>query len=178
MSAGCGSMMGGSDVVLSGALQQLKNEHGPLRSKMEAFYVKAQEIGQVSDVQNWVGPIRELSEIVITFEAELGAHSEREEGFLFPMMAKYIGRETGPLVVMEYEHAQAKMNLKSFKDSVNQLPEVLDEKQANEIAAYAINAYLILSDHFMKEENVLFPMAERLLTPEDKEELSAAIVNA
>lgn len=178
MSFGCGSMMGGSDVVLSAALQQLKNEHGPLRAQMEAFYIKAQEIGQASDVSNWVQPIRELAELVIAFEAELGPHSEREEGVLFPMMAKYIGRETGPIVVMEYEHDQAKMNLKNFIVSVNQLPEVLEEKQANEMASYAKNAYLILSDHFMKEENVLFPMAERLLTPEDKEELSAAILKA
>jgi regulator of cell morphogenesis and NO signaling len=33
------------------------------------------------------------------------------------------------------------------------------------------DAYYILTEHFSKEENVLFPMAERMLTNEEKEEL-------
>jgi hemerythrin-like domain-containing protein len=33
------------------------------------------------------------------------------------------------------------------------------------------NAYYTLTQHFAKEENVLFPMAENLLSKEEKEEL-------
>lgn len=36
-----------------------------------------------------------------------------------------------------------------------------------------VEAHHILDEHFMKEENVLFPMAERLLSDGEKEELFA-----
>ncbi|WP_338151918.1 hypothetical protein [Mesobacillus campisalis] len=36
-------------------------------------------------------------------------------------------------------------------------------------------AYYTLVDHFSKEENVLFPMAERMLTEAEKQELAERI---
>lgn len=172
MSFGCGSMMGGGNVTLCAPLQQLKDEHGPLRAQMEAYYIKAQEIDGASDYRAF---IEDLAVLVRGFEANLAPHSEREEGVLFPMMGKYIGREAGPIAVMEYEHDEAKKNLKTFLDKMEQLPETLEKDEAKEIASYAVNAYLTLSEHFMKEENVLFPMAERMLNEEEKETLMARI---
>ena len=155
--------------------QQLKDEHGPLRAQMESFFIQAQEVGADNGVQNWKSAIEDLANVVSKFEAELGPHSDREDNTLFPMMANYIGREVGPIAVMEYEHEQAKFNLKKFMEAARgQLPEVLDTKQAKKIAAYAIQAYLILSDHFAKEENNIFPMAERMLTDDEKRALADA----
>ncbi|MEW9033949.1 MAG: hemerythrin domain-containing protein [Planifilum fimeticola] len=42
---------------------------------------------------------------------------------------------------------------------------------ARRIAGEVEAAVQILTDHFMKEENVLFPMAERILSDAEKEEL-------
>jgi regulator of cell morphogenesis and NO signaling len=39
------------------------------------------------------------------------------------------------------------------------------------LAALIKSAYLILTEHFAKEENVLFPMAERMLSDDEKEKL-------
>ncbi|AMQ22548.1 hypothetical protein A0V43_06455 [Geobacillus sp. JS12] len=122
--------------------------------------------------------LRELEEEVErrwtkSFVAVLDPHSEREEGVLFPMMAKYIGRTTGPIAVMEYEHEQAKARLAMFLEKTAQLPENIDKGQALTLAGAVIEAHHILDEHFMKEENVLFPMAERLLSDGEKEELFA-----
>jgi len=173
MSFGCGHMVG-EDVPLCAALQRLKNEHGPLRAQMESFFIQAQAIGADSGVQNWNPAIVDLARAVREFVSELDPHSEREDNTLFPMMANYIGREVGPIAVMEYEHEQAKLNLRMFLDAVAQMPEVIDSKQAKDIASYAIQAYLILTDHFSKEENALFPMAERMLNANEKQALEDA----
>jgi regulator of cell morphogenesis and NO signaling len=70
---------------------------------------------------------------------------------------------------MEYEHDQAKSNIGSFLAKVES---DLDSNEEKKKAAELIqNAYFILTEHFSKEENVLFPMAERMLTDEEKEEL-------
>ena len=141
---------------------------------MDAFVREAAEIGRDGEIADWARPLAELKQKVQAFVHELDPHSEREEGTLFPLMARYIGRETGPIAVMEYEHDLAKHNLKLFLEAAEQLQGAVDAERAKEIAAYAIQAHAVLTDHFMKEENVLFPMAENMLSVEEKEELGRA----
>ncbi|MGP3561423.1 MULTISPECIES: hemerythrin domain-containing protein [Geobacillus] len=167
--------MGGPEgVKLCAGLAQLKQEHGPLRAQMEQLLATAEAIGQGAD-RNWREPLAELRKKTASFVAVLDPHSEREEGVLFPMMAEYIGRTSGPIAVMEYEHEQAKARLSMFLEKTTHLPETVDSEQALTLAGAVIEAHHILDEHFMKEENVLFPMAERLLSAEEKEELLARI---
>ncbi|MGX9708494.1 hemerythrin domain-containing protein [Laceyella tengchongensis] len=170
----CGHMMG-ENVSLCPALRQLKQEHIPLREQMEQLYRSAQEVGGDPSIVDWLDSLHELKEKAIRFERELNPHSEREEGFLFPMMAQYIGRESGPIAVMEYEHNQGKENLQTFIAKIDQATTPVHVEKAKEIASFMIEAYNILSQHFMKEENVLFPMAERLLSSEEKNLLAEKI---
>jgi hemerythrin-like domain-containing protein len=161
------SAMGGMPPVeLSKGLKQLKGEHPPLLTQLENLFQLTQLIDQEMDTE------KNFNELIMKVEylkAELDPHSEREEGVLFPMMAVYIGTTSGPIAVMEYEHDQAKSQIKAFLDkSVNGELTVEEMKQSAELIK---NAYFILSDHFAKEENVLFPMAERMLSNEEKEEL-------
>ena len=122
---------------------------------------------------NWRTTLGILKNKVQTFVEQLDPHSEREEDALFPMMAKYIGRDVGPIAVMEYEHDQAKQNLKKFQEEISKEDLIsIDFDQAKRLAAYAQLAHEILSEHFMKEENVLFPMAENMLSPDEKEQLN------
>ena len=173
----CGSMMseGQVQVTLCEPLAQLKREHGPLREQMDAFAREAAEIGMDREITDWTPQLAALKQKVEAFVRELDPHSEREEGTLFPLMAKYIGRQTGPIAVMEYEHELAKQNLKQFSEAVEQLQGTADTGRAKEIASYALQAHAVLTDHFMKEENVLFPMAENMLNAEEKEELGHAL---
>ncbi|MBT2722454.1 hemerythrin domain-containing protein [Bacillus sp. ISL-46] len=103
------------------------------------------------------------------FKAALDPHSEREEGVLFPMMGVYIGTTSGPIAVMEYEHDQAKANIGEFLGKAES--GLVSTEETKKTAELIQNAYFILTEHFSKEENVLFPMAERMLTEEEKEEL-------
>jgi regulator of cell morphogenesis and NO signaling len=167
---------GSSNVELCAPLAQLKREHGPLREQMEAFHEMALEFNSFEDSTDWRSKLKELDLKVTAFISELDPHSEREEGVLFPMMARYIGKDTGPIAVMEYEHDQAKSNLRQFRTGMKSTDlQAMDLDKAHELAGYAQKAYSILSDHFMKEENVLFPMAQQMLTDEEKEQLAREI---
>jgi regulator of cell morphogenesis and NO signaling len=175
-------MFGGSgNIELCAPLAQLKREHGPLREQMEAYSRIASDLISIDDTAEaeaagWRSTLEELHQKVSRFISELDPHSEREEGVLFPMMARYIGRDTGPIAVMEYEHDQAKSNLKLFRTGMEgAAPESIDLEKAQELAGYAHKAYTILTDHFMKEENVLFPMAQQMLSDEEKEQLARQI---
>ncbi|NNU84665.1 hemerythrin domain-containing protein [Geobacillus sp. BMUD] len=116
--------MGGPEgVKLCAGLAQFKQEHGRLRVQMKQLLATAEAIGQGTDDRNWRKLLAGLREIVESFVAALDPHSEREESVLFPMMARYIGRTTGPIAVMEYEHEQAKARLSMFLEKTAQLPE-------------------------------------------------------
>lgn len=165
---GCASIVGGNkDFPLSSGLARLKEEHGPLRQQMEAFLAQAEKTSSPEDLAL-------LRQQVAAFQRELDPHSEREEQVLFPMMASHIGRETGPIAVMEYEHEQAKGRITRFLQETQKL-EKATEEQVRQLTEEVNEAYHILSDHFLKEENVLFPMAENVLSEEEKEELARRI---
>jgi hemerythrin-like domain-containing protein len=172
----CGSMMFGSAdrVTLCEPLAKLKREHGPLREQMDAIAREAAEIGTDQDKNDWRQQLAKLKKRTEHFIGELDPHSEREEETLFPLLAKYIGREVGPIAVMEYEHELAKHHLSTFMEAMDQEKGAVDATRAKEIASYLLQAHSVLTDHFMKEENVLFPMAENMLNAEEKEELDRA----
>jgi regulator of cell morphogenesis and NO signaling len=156
------------------ALQALKNEHIPLRKQMEELKTFCDFMEKDGKVSDWVEHMSNLRKKVKQFTDQLEPHSEREEGALFPLMAKYIGKESGPIAVMEYEHKMAKKHLQTFEEETSQLSKPLKKEEASVMANHVVQAYLILTEHFMKEENVLFPMAEKLLSKEEKGELAIA----
>ncbi len=176
----CGSMMaagmaGGAEAALCAPLAQLKQEHIPLYAQMNAFAQKAANIGQDAGVADWRPALTELHQEVAAFSEALETHSEREEAHLFTAMARYIGRDVGPIAVMEYEHEQARVHLSRFAAAVEAASGPFRAEEARDVAASAVQAQTILTDHFYKEENVLFPMAERMLSGQEKETLARAL---
>jgi regulator of cell morphogenesis and NO signaling len=164
---GCmSSMMGNGPIILSKGLNQLKEEHPPLLAMLEELLHITIKMGESPDRALF----EKLTEHVQNFCSKLDPHSEREEGVLFRMMEQYLGKGTGPIAVMEYEHDQAKSCIKAFLRAAERV-EHLTEKEMAEHSGLIKKAYYTLTQHFSKEENVLFPMAENLLTEDEKEEL-------
>jgi iron-sulfur cluster repair protein YtfE (RIC family) len=90
------------------------------------------------------------------FQAAMARHLAMEEDVLFPAFESRTGMSTGPTEVMRMEHAQMRDLLQAM---------------ANAIAAGNQNRYLGLSEtlnmlmqqHNLKEENMLYPMSDRVL---------------
>lgn len=159
--------------ALKAPLRQLFEEHVPLRRQMDAIYERASEIGQ-SQEAGAAERLTALLALVETFDAELLRHSGKEEDLLFPMMARYLGRDTGPIAVMEYEHDQAKHRLRRFLEGSRDLGPSADAQTIREIAGFAAEAVEILMEHFCKEEHALFPMANTMLREQEIDELAEA----
>ncbi|MBG9773064.1 hemerythrin domain-containing protein [Brevibacillus laterosporus] len=163
---------------LSPAFVQLKNEHGPLRQLMEELYEQAVTMGKTGDERSYVQTLRSLEEKVDSFLLMLEKHANREEALLFPMMYTLTGGENGPIAVMEEEHKEAKQHLARFKEKMSTVGLSIDKNTAIITADPVAKAYVVLSDHFMKEEMVLFPMANQLLLEEQKDELERRLTEA
>ncbi|GEN35528.1 hemerythrin domain-containing protein [Aneurinibacillus danicus] len=153
----------------SPAIQQLLDEHEPLRQQMREL------IKEAGQLLNSDAPAQdpEILQALLTlfmkeqkFKLQLELHSEKEENGLFTLLKKEMGDNFGPVQVMEYEHEEAKRQLAVFEE-LSSSPSA----DAKEAATHLMDACQILLLHFTKEENVLFPFAENALTPQQKQQL-------
>lgn len=156
------------------ALKKLHGEHGPLRIEMKKLDDLAKRVGD----NDYVKELKSLRERVAKFDVDLESHSAVEEDYLFELLGQHIGRNVGPIAVMEEEHNEARLHIKAFLDKVGaMIDERVNMNAAVEMAGHIEEMVRILLDHFAKEESVLFPMAERTLTDDEKESLLQAVLN-
>jgi len=95
-------------------------------------------------------------------------HHSKEEDLLFPLLeAKGLPHAGGPLGVMLSEHEEGRkwiMQMTQAAEDYRLMVEGSGCRWANAARAYAD----LLHAHLDKENNVLFVMAERMLTPDDQ----------
>ncbi|WP_394232710.1 hemerythrin domain-containing protein [Niallia oryzisoli] len=163
------SLMGNGPVEFSRGFEKLLEEHVVLREQLNELLQMVQLLDKQDEKAETFAA---LTGKVTAFYKELETHSEKEENVLFPMLESYIGKSGGPIAVMEYEHEQAKALIQAF------LTRAVRGATDEEILSHSMlvsEAHSLLISHFMKEENVLFPMGERLFSDSEKEELFVKI---
>lgn len=102
--------------------------------------------------------------------SELKAHNEAEEVHLFPHLDPFFG-DHSPVSCMRDEH-------RNLWDLVLALESALEHGNAVSARESGLQVVTLLRHHIAKENNVLYPMAERLLSPEAKEALERALQEA
>jgi hemerythrin-like domain-containing protein len=100
-------------------------------------------------------------------------HHGKEEDLLFPLLEKKgLPRMGGPIGVMLIEHDQGRALIRQMADAA----EDYKSGRADAASRWAIAArgYVpLLREHIFKENNVLFVMAERLLSADEQAQLAA-----
>ena len=98
-------------------------------------------------------------------------HHQKEEQVLFPRLAERgIPVEGGPVGVMLYEHEEGRRYLRGLAEGVALLNR--DPEQARQLILENGKGYAgLLRAHIQKEDHVLFPLADRVLTPGEQREL-------
>jgi hemerythrin-like domain-containing protein len=95
-------------------------------------------------------------------------HHAKEEKHLFPAMERR-GQPAGhgPIAVMLMEHTQGRDKIKAIAGA---LPGAEKGDPAARSALHeSLTGYItLLRNHIAKEDNILFPLADRLLAPEDQ----------
>ncbi len=100
-----------------------------------------------------------------------GCHHGKEETHLFTMMVdKGFPREQGPIAVMLMEHEQGRAHVRGMAEHI--AAAASGEAEALQAFAAHANGYVnLLRAHIHKEDHILFPMADRALSPEDQDRL-------
>lgn len=93
------------------------------------------------------------------YSSEVLTHFAREEAVLFPAFESASGITQGPTAVMRDEHDQVRELLEALEAAT-------EREDGDAWLGYADTLMILLQQHNMKEEQVLYPMAERLLAAE------------
>jgi len=96
-------------------------------------------------------------------------HHGKEQDLLFPMLEQRgIPRQGGPIGVMLYEHDQGRAFVKQMAEAL----EAWGEEEARAQLLEGARGYAqLLSQHILKEDRVLYPMADQVLSAADQQEL-------
>lgn len=92
------------------------------------------------------------------FHQGMARHFRMEEEILFPAL-QAAGGPAGPVQIMLMEHAQ-------MNDLLEQMSTAVDEKNAQSYGGIAETLLISMQQHNHKEEQILYPIADHILSPQ------------
>ncbi len=109
------------------------------------------------------GNFDQAEELFVKFAEETLGHFAKEEEILFPTFEEVTGSTEGPTNVMRYEHEQ-------MRDLIGRLAGAVEERDKDAYLSIAESLMILLQQHNMKEEQMLYAMCDRVIPQEKKEE--------
>ncbi len=99
----------------------------------------------------------------LEFANETLLHFKKEEEELFPTYEAKTGSADGPTQVMRFEHDQV-------RGLIGKMAEAVENKDKDAYLSLAESMMILLQQHNMKEEQMLYAMCDRVFPQELKEE--------
>ncbi len=151
------------------ATDDLRNEHEGIKIALNVLEHLAGELDTGSTID--IKDAEDMVDFLKTFADR--CHHGKEEDLLFPALeAAGVANEGGPIGVMLYEHARGREYIAAMGKALPALH--LKDHTAEMAFAIAAHGYArLLRNHIVKENNILFVMAEQKLSPEEHEQLAA-----
>ena len=94
----------------------------------------------------------------VFFDA-LERHLAREEQILFPRFEERTGERAGPTQVMRAEHEQ-------MRELLNRLKGMVQAQERDAFLNHCDTLFTLIQQHNLKEEQILYPAADMVLTEE------------
>jgi iron-sulfur cluster repair protein YtfE (RIC family) len=134
-------------------IDALLGEHGAFNALFDA-------------IENMAGTGQELAQIesaTMILAAELESHARLEEELLFPVLKPYLTNDE-LIGELHAEHL-------AIQDGLERIQNAEDIREAVEAM---VETLAVARSHFRKEEEVLYPMARRVLNEETQSQLGDA----
>lgn len=100
------------------------------------------------------------------FKQAMERHFGMEEAVLFASFEQTTGNSTGPTSVMRMEH-------RHLRDLISRLSEAVSQHNADDFFGHADTLRIMLHQHNMKEESILYPMTDQVLSDRRDEIIEA-----
>lgn len=154
---------------MAGLTDILRTEHAVLREALEILEASGQRLARGEPVE---GPAAvELVELIIQFGDR--EHHAKEETELFPaLVAAGLPARHGPVAVMLFEHTRGRELVARLLREARGIGTSQDAEDSFAVAA--LEYAQLLSAHMLKEDGLLFPLAERMVGQERQDQAVVA----
>ena len=158
------AMSGCSHHHFEKATEMLSDEHRVI----ERVLVLLQKL-TTTPVENSLDSWRKTLDFLSHFADQ--CHHFKEEQVLFPAMEEHgVSREGGPIGMMLMEHEEGRTYVRTMLAALT-LAEARNEA-AKDLLIDNARAYLrLLKDHIQKEDEILFRIADDVISPDEQKEL-------
>lgn len=153
---------------MSKAIDELKHDHDAILSSLSILDAMVGKLGKpgapsADALKSYIGFLKEFAD---------KCHHGKEEGILFPALTGAgLPANSGPVGVMLHEHVEGRA-------LIQQMEKALAAGVDAPAFTRAAQGYAeLLRAHIAKENDVLFPMAERMLPASQLEEIKGRFVN-
>jgi len=155
---------------MDSATAMLRTEHDVILKMLAVTGEVARRLGEEKRVAPDV--LSRLLEFFKLFADK--CHHGKEEDLLFPLLEKKgMPRDGGPVGVMLEEHDRGRRLIGQMSEATEAYAK--DPAGAGRRWAHAARAYTtLLESHIDKENNILFRMAERMLSAQEQQDLAAS----
>lgn len=145
------------------ATENLKDEHQVILRMIKILLVASDKMEKGEAVSSDV--FKKAVDFVRVFADR--CHHGKEEGELFPLLEqKGILKHRGPIAVMLMEHEQGRLFVKGLSEALIKY-EKGDVAAKKEILENARGYASLLDQHIYKEDNILYPMGDKVLSAAD-----------
>lgn len=149
------------------ATEVLKNEHRAIEEMLNVVEAAANRLAAGQDVP------RDLFSQAADFFRNFtdACHHAKEEGLLFPLMESHgMPRDGGPIAVMLMEHEEGRGYVRGMARAAEQYAG--GDAAAVQALVKNVRHYVgLLRQHIMKEDSVLYNMADSLLSSVEQDDL-------
>ena len=114
------------------------------------------------------GDFEKAEEQFLLFANETLRHFKKEEESLFPTFEELTGSTEGPTRIMKFEHEQVRGLLGKMADAI-------ENKDNDAYLSLAESMMILLQQHNMKEEQMLYAMCDRTIPQDIKEKTLEAM---
>jgi len=106
--------------------------------------------------------LKDAKEACEEFVKTTNNHFDMEEKVMFVEFEKKTGMVEGPTMIMKHEHAQV-------RKLMDELLEAIDNDNKDKFFGLSETLMILLQQHNMKEEQMLYPMAQQHLSSTSQE---------
>jgi hemerythrin-like domain-containing protein len=149
------------------ATEQLIQEHNDVQRMLKILGIATTKLENGATVNPL--HLEAMLEFLITFVDK--CHHGKEEKLLFPaLINKGMAKDNGPVGVMLAEHVSGRNFIKGMSDAITAYRNG-NTSVVHEIVDNARGYIVLLNQHIMKENNILFKMADNALSESEQNEL-------
>jgi len=150
------------------ATEELRTEHRAIERMLAVLEAAAGRLEAGQRVR--ADLFREAVDFVRNF-ADRCHHSKEEDNLFLRLEEKGVPRHGGPIGVMLLEHGQGREYVRAIADAIDAY-EGGDGVAVRTVAENARGYVELLRGHIWKEEEILFPAADGMLSPSDQADLT------